>query len=127
IKNATVSHYTVNRTLGENLESIGAVTEALPNTRNTTGSYGCNQCHAVGVSGGTYGSNYGNARAIPTNHNRMGITPFSCQLSCHNSNPGVNITLHAPAMGVYIGTSTCYGSGCHAAPVVPVVVVPRRR
>ncbi len=116
IKNATTAHYAVNRTLGESLEPSGAVTAALPNTRNATGSYGCNQCHAVGGSGGIYGSDYGSARAVPPNHNKMGSTGFSCQKSCHNSNPSVNITLHDSKAGINLGTSGCYASGCHSLP-----------
>ncbi len=115
-KNATVSHYTVNRTLGESIELSGAVTVALPNTRNTTGSFGCNQCHPVGGVDGVYGPDYGNARAIPSTHNKMGITGVSCQLSCHNSNSAVNVTLHDSNVGMYIGTDGCYSSGCHSLP-----------
>ncbi|MDO9097262.1 MAG: CxxxxCH/CxxCH domain-containing protein, partial [Candidatus Methanoperedens sp.] len=92
----------------------------LIDTRNSTESRGCTKCHASGQSG----SYYGNAKIMYDTHNTKGGSPQRCQISCHNSNPGVNITLHAQEMGVNIGTSTCYGSGCHAA---PIVVVPRRR
>ncbi len=115
-KNATVSHYAVNRTLGESLEASGGVTAALPNTRNTTESYGCDQCHAVGGTGGIYGPDYGSARSIPYNHNRMGSTGFPCQVSCHNSNPDVNVTLHDSNVGIYVGSSGCYAPGCHTEP-----------
>ncbi len=108
LKNASVSHYAVNRTFGES--NPAAVTGILPNTRNTTGTnYGCNKCH----SGGTTGNAYGNATTVLTGHNIMGSTGFSCQSSCHNSNPGVNVTLHDTNVGIYI---SCSSQGCHAPP-----------
>ena len=89
----------------------------LIDTRNSTGNiYGCPKCHANGGAEGGYGPAYGNARNISSNHNLMGGSQARCQKSCHNSNPGFNITLHAPVMGINVGTSACYSSGCHTAP-----------
>jgi uncharacterized cupin superfamily protein len=108
LKNATVSHYAVNRSFGESTPA--AVTGILPNTRNTTGTnFGCIKCH----DGGATGLDYGNARSIPPGHNNMGSTGISCQSSCHNSNPMVNITLHDDKIGLYLSAGGCYSLGCH--------------
>ncbi|MCZ7404085.1 MAG: carboxypeptidase-like regulatory domain-containing protein [Candidatus Methanoperedens sp.] len=111
ITNATVSHYAVNRTFGESMPS--AVTGILPDTRAATGTnFGCNKCHNAGA----VGTDYGNARIISSSHNVMGSTGVSCQSSCHNSNPLVNITLHDRNIGLYVGTSGCFSAGCHVQP-----------
>ncbi len=115
VKNASVSHYSANRTQGEILMESGAVTAALPNTRSTNGTnYGCNQCHSVGGLDGIYGTDYGNARGVPVSHNLMGTTGISCQSACHNSNPAANVTLHDSNVGIY--PDGCYTPGCHAPP-----------
>jgi hypothetical protein len=111
LKNASVSHYVVNRTLGESMPS--AVTGILPDTRAATGTnFGCNKCHNAGA----VGKDYGNARILPSSHNMMGSTGISCQSSCHNSNPQVNMTLHDIKIGMYVGTSGCFSAGCHVQP-----------
>ena len=109
--NASVSHYAVNRSFGESMPS--AVRGILPNTRAATGTnFGCNKCHNTGG----VGKDYGNARILPSSHNKMGSTGVSCQFSCHNSNPQVNITLHDKNIGMYLGINGCYSSGCHIQP-----------
>ncbi|MFZ3060901.1 MAG: hypothetical protein WA102_14330 [Candidatus Methanoperedens sp.] len=111
LKNASVSHYVVNRTFGESMPS--AVTGILPDTRATTGTnFGCNKCHNTGA----VGKDYGNARILPSSHNKMGSTGISCQSSCHNSNPQVNLTLHDKNTGIYVGSNGCFSSGCHIQP-----------
>ncbi len=111
LKNASVSHYVVSRTLGESMPS--AVTGILPDTRATTGTnFGCNKCHNAGA----VGKDYGNARILPSSHNIMGSTGISCQSSCHNSNPQVNMTLHDKNIGMYVGSSGCFSTGCHVQP-----------
>lgn len=70
---------------------------------------GCNECHG----GGPAAKDYGNPGVMPSNHSSMGGAPIDCQVSCHNSNPNVNITLHESKLGIYIGTSGCFSSSCH--------------
>jgi hypothetical protein len=111
LKNASVSHYVVSRTLGESMPS--AVTGILPDTRAATGTnFGCNKCHNAGA----VGTDYGNARILPSSHNIMGSTGISCQTSCHNSNPQVNMTLHDIKIGMYVGSNGCFSAGCHVQP-----------
>ncbi|MFZ3060903.1 MAG: hypothetical protein WA102_14340 [Candidatus Methanoperedens sp.] len=71
---------------------------------------GCKECHG----GKPIAKDYGNPVAMPLNHSRMGGSPVDCQVSCHNSNPAVNITLHEIKLGIYLGTGGCFGSSpCH--------------
>jgi len=119
IKNASVSHYAVNRTMGLSMVGTGAITDVLP---NTTYVFGCRDCH--NLKGGPYGSkglDYGNAREIPSDHNDMSSTPVECEFACHNSKKDVNnisipVSLHDRNIGIYVGGPACYIQGCHAAP-----------
>ncbi len=77
---------------------------------------GCKECHMPGTGNEQVTKDYGNARIMPANHNKMGSSETSCQKSCHNSNSGTNITLHDMNLGVYMGTDGCYSSGCHSLP-----------
>ena len=117
IKNASVSHYALNRTTGISLD-MGS-TGILP---NTTQINGCRDCH--NLRGGSYGTNgraYGNAREISSGHNEMGATPVECENVCHNSkkdanNVSIPVSLHDNSVGIYVGGSACYTQGCHYQP-----------
>ncbi len=75
---------------------------------------GCKECHMPGDE--QVAKDYGNAGIMPASHNNMGVSPTNCQKACHNSNPGFNVTLHDSKVGVYLGTNSCYSSGCHSLP-----------
>jgi hypothetical protein len=117
IKNASVSHYGLNRTTGISM-GMGA-TGVLPNTTNING---CRDCH--NLQGGSYGANgldYGNAREISAGHNDMGSTPVECENVCHDSkkdanNVSIPVSLHDNSVGIYVGGTACYTQGCHGAP-----------
>lgn len=99
---------------GEANSSHYALRDDLIHTNLT--QLGCKQCHAVGESGGSSGMKYGNAIGVPLKHNLMGSDGVFCQVSCHNSNPAVNITNHDINMGLYVGVSACYYGSCHILP-----------
>ncbi len=77
---------------------------------------GCKECHMPGTGNEQVPKDYGNAGIMPASHNNMGVSPTNCQKSCHNTNPGFNVTLHDSKVGVYLGTNSCYSSGCHSLP-----------